>query len=104
MKKQDDYQRTALRLPRDLHARIHEAAEKSERSFNAEIVARLEQTFDAEAQRTPEEQRELEDRLSSMIAEKLLKELRENPPPSLASMKAGLPLKFDDNDENEKPG
>jgi hypothetical protein len=45
VKKQDDYLKTALRLPRDLHARIHEAAEKAGRSMNAEIVARLEASF-----------------------------------------------------------
>ena len=44
---QDDYQKTALRLPRDLHAGLHEAAIESGRSYNAEIVARLQASFDA---------------------------------------------------------
>lgn len=44
---QDDFQKTALRLPRDLHANLHEAAAKSGRSYNAEIVARLHASFDA---------------------------------------------------------
>lgn len=39
---QDDWHKTGLRLPRDLHARIHEAAAVSGRSYNAEIVSRLE--------------------------------------------------------------
>lgn len=43
--KQEDFLKTALRLPRDLHAKIHEAADEAGRSMNAEIVARLEQSF-----------------------------------------------------------
>jgi len=42
---QEDHQRTALRLPRDIHTSSHEAAAKSNRSFNAEIVARLESSL-----------------------------------------------------------
>lgn len=41
-----DIQRTALRLPRDLHNAIHEAAAASGRTMNAEIVYRLQRTFD----------------------------------------------------------
>ncbi|WCM88813.1 Arc family DNA-binding protein [Acidovorax sp. NCPPB 3576] len=41
---QDDYIRTALRVPPDLHKEIHEAADKAGRSFNAEIIERLQQT------------------------------------------------------------
>ena len=44
-----DIQRTALRLPRDLHNSIHEAAAASGRTMNAEIVYRLQRTFDEEA-------------------------------------------------------
>lgn len=43
---QDDYLKTALRLPRNLHAKIQEAGLASGRSMNAEIVARLEAGFD----------------------------------------------------------
>lgn len=39
--RQDDYIRTALRLPRDLHAEIQDAAEAAGRTMNAEIIARL---------------------------------------------------------------
>lgn len=42
---QDDFVRTALRVPPDLHAAIHEAAGKSGRTFNAEIVDRLQASF-----------------------------------------------------------
>lgn len=42
---QDDWHKTALRLPKALHATIHDAAAKNGRSFNAELVARLEASF-----------------------------------------------------------
>ncbi|MBY0243162.1 MAG: Arc family DNA-binding protein [Burkholderiaceae bacterium] len=38
---QQDYIKTALRIPRDLHADILDAAERNGRSMNAEIIARL---------------------------------------------------------------
>lgn len=37
--------KTALRLPRDVHARIQEAATSNGRSMNAEMVARLQESF-----------------------------------------------------------
>lgn len=45
MATQDDYIRTALRVPADLHSKIHEAAKANTRTFNAEIVARLQASF-----------------------------------------------------------
>ena len=42
---QDDYIKTALRLPRELHARIQLAAEEAGRSMNAELIHRLETSF-----------------------------------------------------------
>lgn len=42
---QEDFQKTALRLPKDLHERLHESAKESGRSYNAEIVARLANSF-----------------------------------------------------------
>lgn len=44
---QKDYVKTALRLPPDLHAALHEAAEEGERTYNGEIVSRLRSTFKA---------------------------------------------------------
>jgi hypothetical protein len=38
---QDDYVKSALRLPRDLHAELAAAAEYNGRGLNAEIVDRL---------------------------------------------------------------
>lgn len=43
-----DIQKTALRLPRELHTNIVKAAESNGRTMNAEIVHRLETTFVSE--------------------------------------------------------
>ncbi len=45
---QDDYIRTALRVPPELHQALHEAADRTSKSFNAEINERLQRTFDDE--------------------------------------------------------
>lgn len=45
MAKQDDYIKTALRLPRELHAAIQASAEDRRCSMNAEIIDRLTRTF-----------------------------------------------------------
>jgi hypothetical protein len=45
-KPQDDFQKQGVRIPRDLHERIHEAARKSGRSYNSELIARLEYSFE----------------------------------------------------------
>lgn len=39
--KKDEWVRTALRLPRELHAVVHEAAKVNDRTFNGQIVAAL---------------------------------------------------------------
>lgn len=44
-KPQVDYQKQGVRIPKDLHARIHEAAAASGRSYNSELIARLEASF-----------------------------------------------------------
>ncbi len=38
---QDDYVKTSLRIPRDLHARLMEAGQYNGRTLNAEILDRL---------------------------------------------------------------
>lgn len=43
---QDDWHKTGLRLPKDLHSALHDAAAATGRSYNAEIVARLQQSFE----------------------------------------------------------
>lgn len=46
---QDDFLKTALRMPRDLHEQIQSAAKATGRSMNAEIIARLQQSFEPHA-------------------------------------------------------
>lgn len=48
MATQDNYIRTALRVPPDLHAKIHESAKQNNRTFNAELVSRLERSFSSD--------------------------------------------------------
>ncbi len=38
---QDDFVRTALRVPPELHARVHDEARKSGRTFNAQLIHML---------------------------------------------------------------
>ncbi len=38
-----------MRVPPDLHKAIHEAARKGERTFNAEIISRLAQSFEGDS-------------------------------------------------------
>lgn len=47
MDDQDRYTRITLRIPRDLHAALSKEADKTSKSLNAEIVARLEGSFEA---------------------------------------------------------
>lgn len=46
----DEIQKTALRLPRGLHESIHKAAKESGRTMNAEIVYRLQQSFESSSE------------------------------------------------------
>lgn len=48
MGKQDDFFRTQIRIPAEIHRALKDATEDSGRSMNAEIVARLEQSFAAQ--------------------------------------------------------
>lgn len=52
MATQDDFIKTALRLPRGLHATIQASAEGSGKSMNAEIIARLQSNPEAVAATT----------------------------------------------------
>jgi hypothetical protein len=47
MANQDDFVKTALRLPRDLHAAIRAAAEGASKSMNSEIIGRLQESLRA---------------------------------------------------------
>ncbi|MDP9651691.1 Arc family DNA-binding protein [Paraburkholderia caledonica] len=46
MAKQDDYTKTALRLPRELHQKLLDAASARGHSLNTEMVYRLDRSFD----------------------------------------------------------
>lgn len=43
---QKNFVKTALRLPPELHAAVHESAQKSGRSYNAELVERIQGSFE----------------------------------------------------------
>lgn len=45
---QDDYVRTSLRLPPELHNRMREAAMQADRSLNDELIVRLTNSFEME--------------------------------------------------------
>lgn len=42
---EDRYTRITLRIPKELHSQLQQAADDTSKSMNAEIVARLEQSF-----------------------------------------------------------
>ena len=46
MEDEDRYTRITLRIPKDVHVRLQEAADKKSHSMNAEIVSRLKDSFD----------------------------------------------------------
>lgn len=41
----NDWAKTALRLPRDMHTQVHEEAKRNDRTFNGQIVAMLRQAL-----------------------------------------------------------
>lgn len=45
MDKDDRYTRITLRIPKDLHLKLSDAADETSKSMNAEIIARLEESF-----------------------------------------------------------
>jgi hypothetical protein len=57
-----DIQKTALRLPRELHTAILDAASKSGRTMNAEIVYRLQQSIEQAQQMDNEAIKELNEK------------------------------------------
>lgn len=79
---QDDWHKTGLRLPRDLHHQLHEAAVASGRSYNSEIVARLQGSFESGGAFEPRggdgetSTKEPEEDLAVRIAKKVVAALR----------------------------
>lgn len=47
---QKDWVTTALRVPKDLHKQVHDAAKAEDRSFNGQIVALLREGIKARTQ------------------------------------------------------
>lgn len=45
---EDRYTRITLRIPKDLHSQLQQAADDTSKSMNAEIVARLQRSFNDE--------------------------------------------------------
>lgn len=68
-KTESDIQKTALRLPRELHGKIIDASNASGRSMNAEIVRRLELSFEEKQLEMIENQLSTVDNLQSQLAE-----------------------------------
>jgi len=87
MAKQDDYVRYTIRVPASLYQRVQAAA--GDRSVNAEIIARLECSFDASSD--PQSAASLQARIDALEArydaiESLMGQfantIRKQPPPS----------------------
>lgn len=68
---EDRYTRITLRIPSDLHLKLQRSADKASHSMNAEIIARLAQTYDA-VQKI--ENKQLDD-LAELLAEKVASKL-----------------------------
>ncbi|MFZ2306862.1 MAG: hypothetical protein WAW73_20455 [Rhodoferax sp.] len=50
--KQDDYVRTAIRMPPDLHKTVHTLARAQDRTFNGQLVAMLRESAAKSQQQT----------------------------------------------------
>jgi uncharacterized protein (DUF1778 family) len=62
----DRYTRITLRIPKDLHALLQTAADASSKSINAEIVGRVQQTFDEQTPALQSRLRDIEDRMKAL--------------------------------------
>lgn len=80
MATQDLFIRTALRVPPNLHMELHAAAAAANRTFNAEIVARLQQSFNLDPMKDAKRD-ELVKLVNAAIDERLArdKEKKEQP-------------------------
>lgn len=57
---QEDYVRTALRVPPELHAQVHEQARRAGRTFNAQLVHMLQGYMEQELEESEERERGIE--------------------------------------------
>lgn len=84
MATQDDYQRITVRIPPELHAQLTDAARDTSKSVNAEIVGRLEASFQPMAIARREETEELIDKAIDKAAEVMMRVMEKRgwtPPP-----------------------
>lgn len=76
---EDNLTRITFRMPRELHARVAEAAQASNRSMNAEIIARLERSLITPDENQAASYRSLLSDISRLLDDRedtLLKELK----------------------------
>lgn len=66
MTDEDRYTRITLRIPKDLHARLQAEADASSKSINAEIIGRVQQTFDALSGSVETRLLDIEERLNAL--------------------------------------
>lgn len=50
---EDRHTRITLRIPKDLHSRLAESAAATNKSMNAEIISRLQESFEARHEADP---------------------------------------------------
>ncbi len=78
MDKDDRYTRITLRIPKELHERLADSADKTSKSMNAEIIARLSESFEIKStdDRAVERITELDREVASLTIEgfRLMKE------------------------------
>ncbi|WP_397474230.1 Arc family DNA-binding protein [Pusillimonas sp.] len=75
MATQDDYIKTALRLPRQLHGQLLASAQQTGKSMNAEILTRLAASFEAKEDAPKSQLSSLEARQESL--QKIVEGLQE---------------------------
>lgn len=66
MTDEDRYTRITLRIPKDLHARLQAEADASSKSINAEIIGRVQQTFDVSPNAVEVHLQEIDKRLKAL--------------------------------------
>lgn len=67
----DGYTRITLRIPDELHAKLTAEASRTSKSMNAEIVARLEATFDGTMLTIPQAQ-ELAGKVAQQVTDEVI--------------------------------
>lgn len=79
--------KTALRVPEQLHERLHKSAEDAGRSYNAEIIKRLEDSYSPSASN-----------LAAFGTGALIDELLSRFPPGDVGIRIGRPMVLEDDE------